>query len=44
MLITKETVGREVYIYFNGVLVYKRWLNYNKGRMFYEGETIGRAK
>ena len=49
-MITTINTEHELYIYMNGVLIYKRWLNTlikdklgikkGYGRMFYEGEGI----
>lgn len=38
--ITKEIVEDELYLYFDGILVYKRWLNRNYGRVFHEKEGL----
>lgn len=32
--------GHELYVYFNGVLIYKRWLKQGKGRMFHDKEGL----
>lgn len=37
---TKQIVKDELYLFVNGVLFYKRWLNTDKGRMFYENEGL----
>ena len=29
----KEIIGNELYVYMNGSLLYKRWLNYGYGMM-----------
>jgi hypothetical protein len=29
------TVGNELYVYFGGSLLYKRWIDQGKGRVFY---------
>jgi len=42
--LTKEIVDNQLFIYANGILIYKRWILQDKGRMFYEGESNGRAK
>lgn len=39
-MITTTNDGWELYVYMNGVLIYKRWLKHNYGRMFYEREGI----
>lgn len=33
-MIHKETIGNELYVYMNGSLLYKRWLNRNYGMIF----------
>lgn len=33
-MIYKERIGNELYVYMNGSLLYKRWLNYDYGRVF----------
>ena len=34
MLVTKEVVGRELYVYMGGSLLYKRWLDRGYGMVF----------
>ena len=34
----KEVIGHELYVYFNGSLVYKRWLDKGYGMVF---DSIG---
>jgi hypothetical protein len=29
-------VGNELYVYFGGSLLYKRWMNQGKGRVFHQ--------
>ena len=39
---TKVIHGRELYLYnAKGNLIYKRWLDYGKGKVFHEGEGEG---
>ena len=33
-MITKQIIGDELYIFFNGKLLYKRWLNKGYGKIF----------
>jgi hypothetical protein len=33
-MIYKEVIGKELYVYMNGSLLYKRWLDYNYGMIF----------
>jgi hypothetical protein len=33
-MIHKEKIGNELYVYMNGSLLYKRWLNMNYGMVF----------
>lgn len=33
-MIVKEVIGKELYVYMNGKLLYKRWLNYGYGMVF----------
>ncbi len=30
------TIGDELYVYFGGSLLYKRWLSRDKGRIFHQ--------
>jgi hypothetical protein len=30
------TVGNELYVYFGGSLLYKRWIDRKKGRVFHQ--------
>lgn len=30
-MVHKEIIGNELYVYMNGSLLYKRWLNYDYG-------------
>lgn len=39
-IITTINTGSELYIYCNGKLIYKRWINQNYSRIFHEGEGI----
>ena len=42
-MITKINEGLETYVYFNGVLIYKRWKlpnNKSYGRVFHENEGL----
>lgn len=39
-MITKKLVNKELYVYYNNVLIYKRWLNHNYGRVFHENEGL----
>ena len=39
-LIIKIIEDNQLYLYFNGKLIYKRWLWRNKGRMFHENEGL----
>ena len=36
----KIKILNELYLYFNGNLIYKRWLSRNKGRVFHENEGL----
>jgi hypothetical protein len=29
------TIGNELYVYFGGSLLYKRWINQGKGKIFH---------
>jgi hypothetical protein len=29
------TIGNELYVYFGGRLLYKRWIDQGKGKVFY---------
>ena len=40
----KEIIGRELYLYYNGVLIYKRWFDYGYGRVFHENEGLTHGK
>jgi hypothetical protein len=31
----KEKIGDELYVYFNGQLIYKRWINQGYGMVFH---------
>lgn len=33
-MVHKEIIGNELYVYMNGSLLYKRWLNKNHGMVF----------
>jgi len=33
MMIVKQIIGRELYVYMNGTLLYKRWLDLGYGIM-----------
>jgi hypothetical protein len=33
-MIHKQIIGKELYVYMNGKLLYKRWLTQNKGIVF----------
>ena len=33
-MIIKQQIGNELYVYMNGSLLYKRWLNYRYGMIF----------
>lgn len=41
-MITRVNTGWELYVYFNGTLIYKRWLKNGQksGLMFYGGEGL----
>lgn len=39
-LIWKEIFGNELYVYYCGNLIYKKWLNTGVDRVFYEGEGL----
>jgi hypothetical protein len=37
----KITIGNELYVYFGGSLLYKRWIDRGIGRVFYEvGQSL----
>lgn len=36
-MIHKERIGDELYVYMNGSLLYKRWLNHNYGKIVFNG-------
>ena len=44
MKFIKEIVGNELYLYFNGKLIFKRWLNTNNSVVFdvatYDKKTL----
>lgn len=40
MMIATINTGHELYVYFNGILIYKRWLKYNIGRVFHDNEGL----
>lgn len=43
-MVYKEIIGNELYVYLNGSLLYKRWLDQGKGVVI-QGETpLGRAQ
>jgi len=29
-----EVIGKELYVYYGGSLLYKRWINYGYGKVF----------
>lgn len=31
----KEVIGKELYVYFGGSLLYKRWIDKGYGKVFY---------
>jgi hypothetical protein len=33
-MITKQIIGKELYVYLNGNLIYKRWLDKQYGMVF----------
>lgn len=33
-MITKQVVGKELYVFFNGKLIYKRWIDKGYGMIF----------
>jgi hypothetical protein len=33
-MITKQIIGKELYVYLNGKLIYKRWLDKQYGMIF----------
>lgn len=33
-MVHKEVIGNELFVYMNGSLLYKRWLNYGYGMVF----------
>lgn len=38
--LTKNIVKNELYLYCNGELIYKRWLDKGYGRVFHENEGL----
>jgi hypothetical protein len=34
------TIGNELYVYFGGSLLYKRWINQNTGRVFHQNGKL----
>jgi hypothetical protein len=43
-MIHKVTIGNELYVYLNGSLLYKRWLDQNKGVIIQGDTPLGRAQ
>lgn len=39
-VITKEVIGKELYLYINGKLFFKRWINYDYSKTFHDGEGL----
>jgi hypothetical protein len=39
-MITKQIVGKELYVYLNGVLLYKRWLDKKYGIVFFKSYRV----
>lgn len=33
-MITKEVINNELYVYYNGILIYKRWIKLGYGYVF----------
>lgn len=33
-MVYKQIIGKELYVYMNGSLLYKRWLNQGYGKIF----------
>ena len=40
----KVTIGNEMYVYFGGSLLYKRWINQGKGRIFHTPGKLQQMK
>lgn len=38
--LSKKIVDRQLYLYANGELIYKKWFDTNAGRMFHDNEGL----
>ena len=43
-MIVKVKQGRELYVYMNGSLLYKRWLDQGHGIIIQDDTSLGRAQ
>lgn len=43
-MVYKEIIGNELYVYLNGSLLYKRWLNEQKGIIIQGDTPMGRGQ
>lgn len=43
-MVYKEIIGNELYVYLNGSLLYKRWLDQDKGVVIQGDTPLGRAQ
>lgn len=35
-----KIIGNELYVYFQGACIYKRWLDHDYGKVFHENEGL----
>ncbi len=43
-MVIKVQIGRELYVYMNGSLLYKRWLDQGHGIILNDSTPLGRAQ
>ncbi len=43
-MVVKIKIGRELYVYMNGSLLYKRWLDQGHGIILQDDTALGRAQ
>lgn len=43
-MIIKKFIGKELYVYMNGSLLYKRWLDQGHGIIIQDNTPLGRAQ
>ncbi len=44
MSVIKVKIGKELYVYMNGSLLYKRWLDQGHGIIIQDDTSLGRAQ